>query len=177
MKKTVYYWSPCLTKVGTVKSTLNSAIALAKYDLNIDVRIINVFGEWTEYEKYLNEKKVQLENLTFYYQKLLPKYGFLQSRLSYFLIIILSFFPLLFLLKKSKPDYLIIHLITSLPLILLNFFKFKTKTILRISGYPKLNFLRKKLWKISESKIFVLQVLQLNLKMNLLKIRFLMKKN
>ena len=29
MKKTIYYWSPCLDKVGTVKSTLNSAIAVA----------------------------------------------------------------------------------------------------------------------------------------------------
>ena len=29
--KTVFYWSPCLSKVGTVKSTLNSALALSKY--------------------------------------------------------------------------------------------------------------------------------------------------
>ena len=44
-------------------------------------------------------------------------------------------------------------MITSLPLLLLNFFKIKTKFILRISGYPKLNFLRKKLWLISQNKI------------------------
>ena len=35
------------------------------------------------------------------------------------------------------------HLITSLPLFLIRTFKFKTKFILRISGYPKLNFLGK----------------------------------
>ena len=46
-----------------------------------------------------------------------------------------------------------IHMITSLPLILFNLLKFKTKIILRISGSPKLNFLRKKLWKFSEKKI------------------------
>ena len=29
--KTIFYWSPCLSKVGTVKSTVNSALALSKY--------------------------------------------------------------------------------------------------------------------------------------------------
>ena len=102
MKKTVYYWSPCLTAVGTVKSTLNSAIALAKFNSNFDVRVINVFGEWTEYEKYLKDKNVKIENLTFNYYKFLPKYGFIKSRISYLIIIFLSFFPLLILLKKKK---------------------------------------------------------------------------
>ena len=55
MKKTVYYWSPCLTHVGTIKSTLNSSIALAKYNSNYEVILLNVFGEWTEYKKCLNE--------------------------------------------------------------------------------------------------------------------------
>ena len=36
-----------------------------------------------------------------------------------------------------------LHLITSLPLTLLNLFKFKTEFILRISGNPKLNVIRK----------------------------------
>ena len=44
-------------------------------------------------------------------------------------------------------------MITSLPLILFNFLSSKTKTILRISGSPKLNFLRKKLWMLSEKII------------------------
>ena len=57
MKKSIYYWSPCLTKVGTVKSTLNSAISLAKYSKNYDVKILNVFGEWSKYKSYLKKKK------------------------------------------------------------------------------------------------------------------------
>ncbi len=65
MKKSVVYWSPCLTKVGTVKSTLNSAISLAKYSKNYEVTIINVFGEWSNYKKYLNQNNVNLKNLTF----------------------------------------------------------------------------------------------------------------
>ena len=86
MKKSVVYWSPCLTKVGTVKSTLNSAISLAKYSEDYEVTIINVFGEWSSYQKYLNRNNVNLKNLTFDYYNLLPKNGFLKSRLSYIII-------------------------------------------------------------------------------------------
>ena len=154
MKKSVVYWSPCLDKVGTIKSTLNSAISLAKYSKDYDVTIINVFGEWSSHYKYLEQNNVKLQNLTFDYYNLLPKKGFLKSRLSYIIIFLISLIPLLLLIKKKKPDYLIIHLITSLPLFLLNFFKLKTQIILRISGFPKMNLLRKKLWIKSQNKIF-----------------------
>ena len=53
MKKTIYYWSPFLTKVGTVKSTINSAISLAKYSKSYKVKILNVFGEWSNYKSIL----------------------------------------------------------------------------------------------------------------------------
>ena len=48
---------------------------------------------------------------------------------------------------------MIIHLITSIPILLFIFNKFKTELILRISGYPKLNFFRFCLWKIASVKI------------------------
>ena len=45
MKKSVVYWSPCLDKVGTVKSTLNSAISLMKYnEEKFEVTLINALG-------------------------------------------------------------------------------------------------------------------------------------
>ena len=153
MKKSIVYWSPCLNKVGTMKSTLNSAISLAKYSKNFEVTILNVFGEWTKFKDYLEKNNVKLKDLTFNYYNLLPKNGFYKSRLSYILIFLISITPLYFFIKKTKPDYFIIHLITSLPLFLSKMFKLKTKIILRISGYPKLNFLRKKLWLISQNKI------------------------
>ena len=56
-------------------------------------------------------------------------------------------------LIRKKPDYLVIHLITSLPLILFIVFKFETKLILRISGTPRLNIFRKILWKLSKKNI------------------------
>ena len=154
MKKNIYYWSPCLNKVGTVKATINSANSLLRYSRDYNVKIIDVFGEWNEYENEFKNRGIKKINLTFNYYKYLPKTGYVASRISYIIIILISFFPLITLLKKDKPDFLIIHLITSLPLTIFNIFNFKTKLILRISGLPKLDFLRKKLWKFSSKCIF-----------------------
>ena len=154
MKKTIYYWSPCLNKVGTVKSTLNSAIAVSKFSKNYNVKVINVFGEWEDYKEIFSKYNIETIDLNFNYYKFLPKKGFLNSRFSYLIIILLSIIPLFSLLKKDKPDILIAHLITSLPLILFNIFNFNTKLILRISGFPKLNFFRKKLWDKSNKNLF-----------------------
>ena len=155
MKKKILYWSPFISNVGTVKSTLNSAIAYSRYSLRSnDVGIINVCGEWDEYEDEIKKNNLNLIKLNFSYFKYLPKKGYIQSRISFFLIFILSFFPLIKLLNKQKPDYLIIHLITSLPLLINYFLKPKSKVILRISGLPKLNFLRKIFWMITTKNIF-----------------------
>ena len=104
----LWYWSPCLDKVGTVKSTLNSAISLAKYSKDYDVTIINVFGEWSSYYKYLEQNNVKLQNLAFDYYNLLPKKGFLKSRLSYIIIFLISLVTYLLLLIKKRWENLII---------------------------------------------------------------------
>ena len=115
----------------------------------------------------LKNNSVNLIDFKFKYFKILPKKGFIRSRLSYIIIYLLSFFPLFFLLKKEKPDKIILHLITSLPLTLLNLFKFNTDFILRISGYPKLNIMRKFFWKISSKKINIVTFPTLDLKKDL----------
>ena len=151
----VYYWSPCLNKVGTYKSTINSAISLARFSKDIyKVKVINTCGEWNDKKKLFNENNVEVIDFGYNFFNFLPKRGFFSSRISYIIIIIFSIISLLKLLIRDKPDYIILHLITSLPLFLLNIFKFKTKFILRISGYPKLHFLRKFLWKLVSRKLF-----------------------
>ena len=93
-KKIIFYWSPCLNPVGTVKSTLNSASALIKYKSEkYDVYLINACGEWDQYLEFINFHNIKLINLQFKYFKYLPKTGYFQSRLSYILIFFLSFFP------------------------------------------------------------------------------------
>ena len=155
-KKSVYYWSPFLTPIATCKAVINSAYSLNKFDRNFEVTIFNFFGEFNQRILEIKKKKINLEN--FYNAnllKFLPKYGKFSSRLSFFIVFLLGIFPLLRVLKKKNPDYIIIHLITSLPLFLLIFFNFKTKFILRISGLPKLNIFRKYLWKIALKKIYI----------------------
>ena len=153
--KTIFYWSPCLSKVGTVKSTVNSAIALSNYSKEkYKVKIINACGEWDEYSKIFKKNNIDLIEFRFKFFAYLPKNGFISSRISYLIIILFSFFPLLNILKKEKPEFIIMHLLTSLPIILNNFFNFQTKFILRISGYPKLNIFRRFLWNRCSKHIF-----------------------
>jgi len=152
----VFYWSPFVSKIATPKAVINSAISVKKYSKGkIEPSIINLFNEWDCYFKDISENNLNVYNLFKIKKNIkLPDNGFLQSRFSFFLIFILSFFPLLRLLKKYKPEYLIIHLNTSLPLFLLLIIKFNTKFILRISGKPRLNFLRKYLWKKISKRIY-----------------------
>jgi glycosyltransferase involved in cell wall biosynthesis len=86
------------------------------------------------------------------------------------LIFIVSFFSLRKILLCERPKYLIIHLVSSVPLILLFFFNFETNFILRISGLPKLNFIRKFIWKYSGKKLFLITCPSLETKNYLLKL-------
>ena len=163
IKEKIFYWGPFLTPIATPKAIVNSAKALQNYGKSYECSIINFFGEFNKFQKDLENKNIKLIN--FFNNKLinfLPKHGKLQSRLSFILIFVLSFFPLKKIIDNQKPDFLIIHLITALPLFLLIVFKFETKFILRISGTPRLNYLRKFFWKMAFKKIFVVTCPTLN---------------
>ena len=153
MKKKVIYWSPCLNPVGTIKSTINSAVSLSKYSKDYEVIIINACGEWDKFKDEFKKNTINVIDLNFKYFEFLPKTGFFQSRFSYIIIFLFSFIPLIKLLKKNKPNYIIAHLVTSLPMFIFKFFIFNTDLILRISGMPKLNFVRKNFWKFCSSNI------------------------
>jgi len=152
----VFYWSPFFNKIATISAVINSAKSLVRYNKNnkYSVSIINAVGEWDKYQKTVNKnvtfKKLSERNLI----KNIPVDGFFKSRFSYIFIFTVSFFKLLKLINSEKPDFLIIHLITSLPIFSSTFFNKKTKIILRISGLPKLNFLRLYFWKFYSSKIY-----------------------
>ena len=153
----IFYWSPYLSNVATIRNVINSALSLKKYNYNsYDVSLLDTIGEWKLYKEEIIQNKVNIKkinslNLNFD----LNKSGYLKSRLYFIFIFIFNFFPLLKLLKVKKPNFLIVHLLTSLPLTLLLFFQFKTKFILRISGLPRLNFIRKMLWRLIGKKIFL----------------------
>ena len=153
-KKTIYYWSPYLTEIATSKAVINSAYSLRKYFKNYETHIIDSVGEFRNKIDEINKKNVSIMRLNkLNLIPILPKHGKFNSRISFLIIFLISFFPLKNLLKKNKPDFLVIHLITSLPLILFFLFNFETKCILRISGFPMLGPIRKLLWSILLKKV------------------------
>jgi len=157
LKKKIYYWSPFLVRIATPRAVINSAYAMQKFSSANQCSLINFFTEFNIFKKELIQK--ELKTINCYNSsilKVLPKHGKILSRFSFILIFILSFFPLKQLLSKEKPDYLIIHLITSLPLFLLLIFNFETKFILRISGMPRMGIVRKFLWKLASKKIHLI---------------------
>ena len=150
----IFYWSPFLSKIATVSSITRSIESIKKYNKkDLDISIIDSVGEWDGVkDKIPDIKTIKLYKNSFYNR--LPKKGFLQSRLTLLFIYFFSFFKLLNLLKNKKPDYIIVHLLVSLPLILMTFLNGNTKLILRISGLPRLNIIRKTYWKFFSKNIF-----------------------
>lgn len=154
MKKKIAYWSPHINnRVATVKAVINSIKSIIKYSKNeFDPELINVFGEWDK----ISDPEIKLKLFNFSklsFIKKIPSEGYIYSRIKYCFIFIFSLSKLYDYLKNKAPDYLIIHLVTSVPIFLNILFNFKTKVVLRISGMPKLNFLRYIFWKISLKKI------------------------
>ena len=156
MKK-IFYWSPHISKVATVKNVINSAFSLKKFSKEkIDVSILDVIGEWCSHKDELESKRINYLKIPgFEISKLLPVSGYLISRIIYFIVLVTKIFKLKKLIDKEKPNYLIIHLITVVPLLLLYLFSFDTKFILRISGLPKLTFFRIFFWKKISKKIYM----------------------
>ena len=153
--KKIYYWSPHINEnIATVKAVLNSIKSLKKYSNEYQVSLVNSFGEWSSFKE--NNKEINFIDLTLAknFNIKINITGFLKSRLVYLFVGLFSIKPLHSLIKKEKPDYLVVHLLTFIPFILLILFNYKTKFILRISGHPKLNFLRKILWKLVSKKIY-----------------------
>lgn len=151
----IYYWCPFLTNIATILAVKNSIISLNKFSKKkLNVNVLDTIGEWSSLENNKEFKIKKLHNLNLF--KFLPKQGFLQSRFTFIIIMIVNFFPLLNLINKERPKFLIIHLLTFLPIILSPILSKKTKIILRISGLPDLTFFRTLIWKIFGKYIFLI---------------------
>tara|TARA_B100000035_G_C20988862_1_gene549217 strand:+ start:319 stop:1479 length:1161 start_codon:yes stop_codon:yes gene_type:complete len=154
-KKIVSYWAPFISPVATVKAVLNSALSIKFYSNNeYESLILDVFGEW---DSNLNKKNYDLKFYSLNNIKKLFNFsseGFIRSRLKYLMIFLLSFNSLKKFILNKKPEFLIVHLVTSLPIFLNLIYNFDTKVILRISGKPQMNILRYLFWKIALKKIY-----------------------
>lgn len=156
-KKKIYYWSPFLSKIATCRSVINSAKALNDFGSKYESFILNFFGEFNTHNAEIKKKNINILNhYKINFSKYLPYKGKIKSRFSFLVFFFLGYFPLRNVIKKHQPEFLVIHLITSLPLILLILNNFNTKFILRISGYPRMNIIRKFLWKLAFKKIYLI---------------------
>lgn len=156
--KNVYYWSPFFSNIATSKAVLNSVIALKKFSRNSYTPIlINVIGEWDNYQDQIDKYNIEIVDLNLRkYFKNKKISGYFLSRYYQIKIFLLAFFPLVMLFKNKKPDIIILHLVTSLPLFINYILNINSKIILRISGLPKLNFVRKFFWKLTTKKISII---------------------
>ena len=149
----ILIWAPFIQKVGTTSNVEGLINSLTKYSKKYQIDLINVFGEWDNYEfESENVEKVSLFKLNFIKEN--KKSGFIRSRLYTIIIIVCSFVPLMRLLKKKNYNFIFAHLITSLPILLVGLIKKKTKLILSIAGFPKLTLLRSFFWKSFRTNIF-----------------------
>ena len=147
----LFFWSPHVDpQIATVKSVYNSINSLSKHKKKTKITLLNVFGEWDNF-KFTNIDIIKLLTKRNIIKKKFK--GFFNSRILYFRILLQSYFPLKKLIKSEKPNFLIIHLLTVIPILLFIFNNFETKLILRISGLPKLNIFRYFIWKIASKKI------------------------
>jgi glycosyltransferase involved in cell wall biosynthesis len=174
----ILYWSPFTSKVATIKSVIDSVYSVNKYlHSKYKASIIDAVDEWGSYKDILYSKDIEVIKLN---KKTVfnsfTKDGFLKSRIAYLYIIAKSIFPLHNLIKTYKPKFLIIHLITSLPLFLFIFQNYETKLILRISGLPKMTFIRKILWKFAIKKIYKITCPTIDTYKDLSKFDFLKEK-
>ena len=95
IKKKIYYWSPHLTEIATIKAVINSAYSIKRFFKEYDPTILDAAGEFEKKKKEIDDKKIGLINLyKFRYISFLPTYGKIYSRFSYLVIFLLSFFSL-----------------------------------------------------------------------------------
>ena len=154
----LYYWSPFFSNIATEKAVINSIYSIKKFSKEtIKPYLLEVIGEWKNQTNVIKKKNIVVKKFyNFDLINYLPKFGYIQSRFSYIVVFLFSIIKLHTILKKEKPDFLVIHLMTFIPLFLLLLFKYETKFILRISGYPKLNYIRSFFWKLVGKNIFII---------------------
>ena len=103
MTKKIFYWSPYLGRVATIRSVLNSMIGLSSLHNNkYNISIINCYGEWDKYISSLKSNKIKIINIQKKIKFNIDIYGFVISRLIYLMTLFLSYGKLRNLLIKKK---------------------------------------------------------------------------
>ena len=141
-KNNIFIWSPMISHIGTIRAAIGMAKAFKRFTESKDgkVFLVNVFGEFNSYEKNSDFILLNIFNKFSFY-----KTGIISKILIYvFTLLTLPF--LIYFIVKFKPKIIVTCLVGYLPNILKFFFK-DLVIINSIQGYPKINNLRKFIWK------------------------------
>lgn len=146
----VYYWGPYMGNVGTIKGAIDSAAAMKA--LGYEVKLYKVYREWEGYEDVL--ERYGLEVVDFGLSKKIKKLperkvGF---RISMAIMSLYSYRCLQKNWNEEKPDVIIATLLGYLPLLVRKHSGHKPKIINSIQGRPRLNSIRKFVWKMLYAK-------------------------
>jgi hypothetical protein len=117
MTKKIFYWSPYLGKIATIKAVINSACILKKIKKDYIVSIVDCYQEWDKCREILNQNCVDIISLQKNIKFNINTTGFFKSRLIYILSFFLLYRKLKRLLNSEKPDFLMVHLLTYIPII------------------------------------------------------------
>ena len=84
--KKIFYWSPHISNVATIKNVINSMISLKSYSKKpLNVSVINVIGEWSRNKDQLSSFGINLIEMKGpKLDKFIPITGFLKSRIIFF---------------------------------------------------------------------------------------------
>lgn len=140
----IYYWTPYMEQVGTIKATINSAIALSR--MGHEVKLYKPYREWEGYEEVLKENHIDI--IDFHLSEKLPDLS--SEGVGYRISMLKISFFAFGLLKKNyetdKPDVIISSLLGYLPLLVREHAQFQPKIVCSIQGKPKYHSVRKVLW-------------------------------
>ena len=92
MKQEIYYWSPFIGRVATIRSVINSMIGLKRYyGKYYKINLINCYGEWNIFSSRLKQEKINILNIQKKIKLNIDLHGFFFSRLIYIFTLILSY--------------------------------------------------------------------------------------
>lgn len=142
-KNRIILWSPMLSHVGTIKAVIKTAECLSENNI---VYILNIFAQ----DNLIVNKNCNIQIKNFFFLKNIPQTGLLSKLIIYFFSF-LSLPLLISFIKKNKVNLVITHLVGVVPL-MLKFIIKDLRVFCSIQGFPKMNWVRKFLWRLFYNK-------------------------
>jgi len=155
-KKKILYWGPYAGHVGTIKAQINSAYAMSHYGAH-DVFLVRAHSEFKGMEEELSQKGLRIESLGLdRYFPGLEKSTLLARRPYMFMAAFIGFIPLIRLIRRERPDVIVLNLLVVPAMIAIRLSGVSTKIVVSVQGYPHflgIEGVTPPLWKRLENSV------------------------